>query len=318
MSNVLIVLGLAVLFYLLGKSADVVIQSMRDIAKKLGMHVFFLGIILGILTTLPEFAVGVNAIANDVSDISVGNLLGGIIVLLGLLLGLGVMLNREVKTDGNAKSLLPIFLFLLLPIGFGLNGRIGFFEGLALVGGYLLLVWYLYRIKRDGTHHRLRWTDGTRVTKEVLLAAGGLIFVLVLSNAIVRLTLILLERFNLPAFVIGLLVFSIGTNLPELIVTLRSWKNKIKDLSISNLLGSAMANVTLLGIFGLGKTIPVPVDGSFLFVAASFVLLSAMILVFYATGKRLTRLEGFALIAFYVTFVILQSKFLLDPASLRV
>jgi cation:H+ antiporter len=317
MSNVVILFALVVLFVLLGKSADVVIDNIQRIGKKLGVHVFFLGLMLGIMTTLPEFAVGINALINDVTEISVGNLLGGILVLLGLILGLGVVLNQGMKTDGDIKRILPTLLYLLLPVLFGLNGTIGFVEGLVIVIGYFAVIGYLYKKTGMRAGRVLQWTDGTRITKEIFFAFAGIVGVIMMSNLIVRLTMTLLERFALPAFVVGLLIFSIGTNLPELVVTIRSWKNNIKDLSLSNLLGSSMANVGLLGTLGIIRTLDIPVDGSFIFVAASFVLLLIMLLVFYATGKRLSRLEGFALIAFYATFVILQAKFLIEHSLIQ-
>lgn len=53
MITILTLLGLLVLFYALGLCADLVIKHIRSIGKKLGIPIFVLGLMLGLLTSLP-------------------------------------------------------------------------------------------------------------------------------------------------------------------------------------------------------------------------------------------------------------------------
>ena len=65
MSIFLNVLILLALFALLGITADLAVNNIRFIAQSLKLKLFALGIVLGLFTTLPELAVGINANIED-------------------------------------------------------------------------------------------------------------------------------------------------------------------------------------------------------------------------------------------------------------
>jgi cation:H+ antiporter len=305
MITLLTLLGLLVLFYALGLSADLVITHVRVIGKKLGVPVFVLGLILGLLTSLPELGIGINALAQNVPSVSVGNLLGGVIVLFCLVLGLGIVLNREIKTDGRTETLWPILAYMSLPLLFGLREYIGFWTGFGLLLLYPAVLLYAY-LAHDGKTARV--SDGKRVpiVKELALIVLGLIGVVLLSNLIIRMTLPVLTTLGVPGFLVGLIVYSIGTNLPELIVTIRAWRNRVRELAFSNILGSAAANAALLGAFAMTKTLPVTVDLSYAITVFTMLMTFGLMLRFYRTGKRFTRVEGLILIGVYAAFALLQ------------
>ncbi len=305
MITLLTLLGLLVLFYGLGLSADLVIKHIRGIGRKLGIPVFFLGLILGLFTSLPELGIGINALAQDVPSVSVGNLLGGVIVLFCLVLGLGIVLNREIKTEGKTDILWPILAYMSLPLLFGLRGYIGFWTGFGLLLLYPAVLLHAYLAHDGRSAHP---ANGTRkpIVKEFAYIVIGLVGVMLLSNLIVRMTLPILTTLDVPGFLVGLIVYAIGTNLPELIVTVRAWKNRVRELSFSNILGSAAANSALLGAFAMTQTLPVAVDLSYLVTVVAMLLTFGLILRFYRTGKRFTRIEGLVLIGVYVAFAILQ------------
>ena len=79
--------ALVILFYLLGKSADLMVLNVRRLGEALGVKIFAFGIVLGFLTSFPEIAVGVNSLLLDIRSLSLGNLFGGILVTFGLILG---------------------------------------------------------------------------------------------------------------------------------------------------------------------------------------------------------------------------------------
>ena len=305
MITILTLLGLLVLFYALGLSADLVIKHIRSIGKKLGIPVFVLGLMLGLLTSLPELGIGINALAQNVPSVSVGNLLGGVIVLFCLIICFGIVLNREIKTDGKTEILWPILAYMSLPLLFGLRGYIGFWTGFGLLLLYPAVLLYAYLSHGEKSGHA---SDGKRVpiVKELAFIVLGLIGIIFLSNLIVRMTLPILTTLRVPGFIVGLLVYSIGTNLPELIVTIRAWKNHVRELSFGNILGSAAANAALLGAFAMTQTLPVTVDFSYVVTVLVMLVMFGLVLRFYRTGKRFSRVEGLVLIALYVIFVLFQ------------
>lgn len=311
--------GLAVLFYLLGKSADLIVLRVKDVAEQIGIKVFFMGIILGLLTSLPEFSIGVSSLAEDIPEISFGNLLGGIMVLFGVVLGLGAILNRKIVTDGKPTDITLASLYILLPPLIALDGTIGFFEGLLLVLAYFFLVYHLYTVNKL-RHKRLpapsapvkkmkkkKKMAGTHeLFKKMFVILIGLTLILVLSNAIVKITHGILEKLGLAPFVVGLLVFALGTNLPEIIVAVRSWRNHIKELSLANIIGSAIANAFIVGLLATTKTIPATINVSYITLIFFMLAILGITIRFYQSEKSFSRKEGVLLVFTYGAFLLTQ------------
>ncbi len=299
---------LIILFAILGFSANIVVNGIKKIAHKLGIPIFLLGLILGLLTSLPELSIAVNAAINGVEEVSVGNLLGGIIVLLGLILGLNLILNRKVKTDGKITTPLPGFMLLLLPLLLGLDGKLGIIDGVFLCIGYIAVLAHLYRknrsiIEKPALHITLY---NKKIAREITLILGGTLLIVGCSNLMIHITTNLLEQFQISGFFIGLIVFSLGTNLPELTVTLTSWRKKVKEVAFSHLLGSAIANPLILGSIALLSPISITIDRSFMLILYFFPILFIMLLYFYHSHKNLSRVEGVFLLLMFLTFGYLQ------------
>ncbi len=309
LTNIGIIVSLVVLFYFLGKSADLVISSVTKISRRFGIKIFFSGIILGFFTSLPELSIGVNALLNKIPNISLGNLLGGPIVLLGLILGASLILNRKTSTDGEIYKFLPILIFITLPFLFGLDNVLSRFEGIILIFAYLVLIYNLY-LQNKNKKDKVVCFSKKELLKQFSLTVLGLILLVVIANFIIRLTMILLGGFNVSVFAIGAVLFTLGTNLPEIIITIRSWKRHIKELSISNLIGSSLANPAIIGLFALIKPIYLKADLSFYLLMAFTLILFAFLLRFYKTNKELSRREGVVLVGIYGIFLVSQILFL--------
>src|SRR3546814_1257025 len=68
--------------------------SAKSLAKKIHISSFaFSFFVLGILTSIPEMAVGLNAISQNRPEIFVGNLLGSIIILFLVIIPLLALVN---------------------------------------------------------------------------------------------------------------------------------------------------------------------------------------------------------------------------------
>lgn len=308
--NILLIIILFVLFYFLGKTADLVIFYLRKIGRQLGLKIYFLGLLLGIFTNLPELAVGINALINNIEGIIIGNLLGSSMVLFGFILGFGAILHRKIKTTGRVISFAPIALYIFLPLILGLKGYFNIFDGLIIVALYLILLYYLYRQNNNNKSTAIRIIKRGQTLKYILIIVFGAILLLIISNLVVQVATVILNRYDVSAFILGILIFTIGTNLPEIIIVFKSWSNNIKGLSISTLTGSAMVHVMLLGFFSLIKPIHFQLEIGYyiLMIFAAIILL--IVTVFYKTGFRFTRLEGFVLLIIYLLFILTQLIFI--------
>jgi len=297
---------LFILFIALGIASVKLVDNVKIVSLKLGASLFTIGLVLSLFTTLPELLIGFNALADNYAGIPVGNLFGGIIVMLSLILGLSAILNKKIKTDGYFRSVTPFLAFIILALFLGLKGYYQWYEGIIFCLIYLILIYYNF--KKNKYHYKLQvpFFDQKKVTKEILYIITGTLAIIIFSELIVRISEAMLVRLNITGLTLGLLIFSIGTNLPELSIALTSWQKKTAELSLSNLLGSAICNILIIGILSLFKTLSFTVDASYysliVFIPISFLLFMR----FYKTDKKINQKEGLILMAVYLLFILTQ------------
>lgn len=299
---------LAILFYLIGKSADLIIGNAKKLGVNLGIRQFWLGLILGVLTSTPELIVGIEASLQNIGQLSFGNLMGGVVVLLGLIIGVSVIMDRGIDVNISFKhqELIIISAYISLPLWLMFDGQLTSSDGLLLVLAYALCVYYFIHFNPT-PHHSLRVESVTSNLKSFWLAMLGVVGVIVLAKLILNITLPLLSFYNIPAFWGGLIFFALGTNLPELTLAFRSWRQgEARDLSFGNLVGSAFANPFVVGWLAFVKPMQLVVDSSYyVFVATLVILLLSFVGLSYS-GRRLTPREGWVLIGIYCLFVIIE------------
>lgn len=294
------------LFYALGKGADILVENAQNISKKLGLPLFVVGLILGLMTSMPEITVSINSLVSGVPNLSVGNIVGGVLVIICCILGISAIVNRSIHTDGKLRNVLPLAGYLLAGILAGMDGRYQLYDGIILFCLYPAMMYLLYRNQRSLPDLRLMFIRESKIMIDLVKIIAGIAVVILASHVIVDITVELLHRFDIPPFVIGVLVFSIGTNLPELIITIKSWRKRAGDLSISHLLGSAATNIWILGGIALWTPVSVVPRNSFFLAAGVIVVTLVLIVVFYRTGKKFSRLEGMILLGVYALFLIGQ------------
>ena len=297
---------LVALFILLGKSADFLIDGSRALGAKLKIKTIHLGFILGILTTTPELFIGINTVLEDVQAISFGNLAGGIIILLGFIMGLNIVLRKNIEiADGvEPPFLLFVAFFLIMPLIFILDGKINFLEGAILILTYIAIVIYWFKRRSGGRNTKIQKDSKTQWA--VVYFIIGIIGIVFLSRFIVDVTLALLEGLRISKLMIGVIVFSIGTNLPEIIVVFESWRKKIKTLALGNLIGSAMANILVIGTLAVFSPINIVINESFIVFFITFIVVVGLFVFFSYTKKKLQLWEGATLILIYLFFVLFE------------
>jgi cation:H+ antiporter len=142
--------------------------------------------------------------------------------------------------------------------------------------------------------------------KEIFWAFIGLLLVFISSYVIMEIADIFLGIFTLPPFLVGLLIFSIGTNLPEITVMIRSLKVKSGDISFGHLVGSSVSNILVLGLLTFITTISFSVSWRYYILMIFMTLVLSAIALFYVTKRRFDRWEGIVLLFLYVAFVIYE------------
>lgn len=320
MSIGLLVVSLIVLFLILAQGANLLVENIKLLANRWRLNIFFIGLILGLFTSMPEFMLSLSNSQNGLGNVSLGNLLGGVLVLFGLVLGAAIVFNRQIKTDGQITSVLPSILLFLLPLILGLKGWLNHWDGLAMIMAYLAVACRDFRHHRRSVIKALPSSRQQRLAaycqklnprkllgnRHLWLAVVGFGVIVGASHLITGLSTKLLDQLHLSQLLIGVVIFSIGTNLPEIAVTFRALTNRAGELSISHLLGSAISNVLIIGILLQFVQLSTQPLWSYAVVGMAICLLSGLFLIFYRTDKCFRRWEGVVLLAVYLAFLASQ------------
>ena len=138
----------------------------------------------------------------------------------------------------------------------------------------------------------------------VLLFIVGLLFLIKGGDWFVDGASALARRFHLPELLIGATVVSIGTTLPEVMVSTMSAVSGHGEIAYGNAIGSVICNSALIAAITIAvrpgkvdpKTLRVPV--AFFFAAAAIYCVAA-----YAMGE-FTRPLGFVMLAMFVAYIV--------------
>lgn len=290
--------------------AGLIVRSIESIARRMKMSPFAISfLILGIMTSMPEAAVGINSIANNDPEIFVGNLLGGIAVIFLLVIPILAILGKGVKLDHSLdkENLVGLLLVIAGPSLIVIDHGVTKFEGIILIICYLISLYSILRKhgfweKREADELHKRTISFVELVKVVV----GVIVVFVSSQFIVDKTLLFSEMLGINAYYLSILVLSLGTNLPELSIAVRAVVTGKKEIAFGNYLGSATANTLFFGIFTIMNNGEVFTFNSFLI---TFLFIASGLVLFYffsQTKRDISRKEGCVLFGLYVLFAIHQ------------
>ena len=165
---------------------------------------------------------------------------------------------------------------------------------------------YKSEIPKDKQVIRVRTAT---LLKDIFVILFGIVSLTLLSTGIIRLTEGFLDQVHVSQFLIGVLLFGVGTNLPEIIVAVRAWQKSMKDLTLSNLAGSAMADPLVIGIVSFIQPYHLQVNTAYYIFMAFNAVLFILVGIFYKTGKVLSRKEGIILLTLYAVFVYVEITF---------
>ena len=301
-------------FFLLWYCSGIIVNSVGRLASKLKLSSFAVSFfVLGILTSIPEFSVGINSIIDKTPDIFVGNLLGASLVLFILVIPLLAVFGGGVKLihQLNENNLIFSLLVVAAPIFLIADNVLTRTEGVFLILIYVILFYFIEKkngLMAIGQEKKISSNKKHFIEDsiEIILAA---VIIFLASKFIVNETIYFASFLHVSEFIIGLLVLSIGTNLPELSLAIKSIFLGKKEVALGDYLGSAAANTLLFGLFTLlnGKRINVSV---YSFRILILTLLGLGVFYLFSRSKNdISKREGKILLLIYLLFIISQVLF---------
>ena len=333
------VVGLALII----KGGDWFVDSASWIAEVLGVPKFVIGAtIVSIATTLPEMIVSIAATIKGNVDMAAGNAIGSVTANTAMILGVFIVcMPFAVKRREFAPKSILMFcasLFLVLGCIFTVRQQMTFegetqdYYSLSLYGTVILLVIFIIFfienfISMKNQSRQITTTPDSiaiefddEVTKDpatpkqwikyivmfLVGAAGTVIGAEILVNS----GTVLAESIHVPQRIISVFAVAIGTSLPELVTTITALRKKEGALSVGNILGANIIDLTL--ILPICSFISMKGNGAALAVSASsvtidmVVCLAAIAIAIFPTiaTKKFHRWQGVLMLAGYIGYVV--------------
>jgi cation:H+ antiporter len=313
-SALLIVAGLAGLLV----GADLLVRGGAALASRLGVRPIVIGLtVVALGTSLPELAIGIDAVRQGSPGLAVGNIVGTTLVNILFILGFSALIRpiaferRTLRFDLPAMTGATLALWLLALDGSltRVDGTILCLGGAAYTAG---VIWTSRQesasVRADYASHYERPTDRGRrgFLLRVLTLFAGMGLVLVGAEFLVDGSIEVARSLEVSEATIGLTVIALGTSAPELVTTLTSTVGGDRDIAVGNLLGSSVYNIALiLGIAVLAAPADVQIPQEV--VAADLLILAVVALItvpVVLSGQRISRLEGGAFVAAYLGYLV--------------
>jgi len=288
MDFVIFIAAMSALIY----GADFIIKESERIALHFNISHFVIGATLVAFgTSLPEMAASMVAASQDKSDMAVANVVGSVIFNITLVLGVVFFISKKMypKRDlfslDSAWIIVPLVLFFLMVQ----DGTIGRVDGVLYL---LLMVSYLIFLFNDPKadlgvepiKERFSWT------KPILLLIVGFALTIGGANFVVESGTEIARTFGVSEWIIGIFLISLGTSLPELVVSIVAIKKGNAEMSIGNIIGSNVANFSM--VLGAASLVnPLTVD----LVATKFdmlIMIAASISLLFILANKLYNKAG--------------------------
>jgi cation:H+ antiporter len=243
---------------LLVVGGEFLVRSSVALSFRLNISKMVIGLtVVSFATSAPELIVSVQAALNGFSDISLGNVIGSNIANIGLVLGITAIITPLTLDKDFYKFNWPVMMILSIGLYFILQSgqEITRLEGFGLLA---ILCIYLYllinRAKKargkvvvnDSVDEGLSKVSNFKILNWLLIGGVSLYFG---SELLVSGAVNLAEALGISERVIAVTMIAVGTSIPELAASVIAALKKEKAISLGNLIGSNIFNISsVLGI----------------------------------------------------------------------
>lgn len=313
LTTVIILFIVGIVFII--KGGDFFVDAASWIAEVSGVPKLIVGAtIVSLATTMPEMLVSVMAAAEGKVDMAIGNAVGSVTANIGLIMAISLIcIPAAIKRrDYLLKSVCMLAAAVVIVIS-GVKGQVGFAASMVLVLIFLVFLWEnVSSAKRSmlekHEEEAARPKPGRKeIIKNILLFIVGAVGIIIGADLMVDNGSELARYIGISERIIGVTVIAIGTSLPELITTITAIVKKESSLSVGNILGANIIDLSLiLPVSALvsGKALPISAVSGSLDLPACLLVGCVAVLPAMIT-ERFRRWQGVLLLVIYVGYVYL-------------
>ncbi|OGY99111.1 MAG: hypothetical protein A2945_05340 [Candidatus Liptonbacteria bacterium RIFCSPLOWO2_01_FULL_52_25] len=293
--------------------AGLLIESTDHLARHFHKNGFIVAFfVLGFITSISEISVAVNATIKGVPEISAGNLVGAsFVILLFIIPFLAAIGNKiELRHTLSRQNLRLALVTILLPVLFVVDEDLTRIEGVLMLIIYIALLVAIRGQKETISNLKNIKEDllpkGHPIVRDAAMVVLAGVFIFIAGHFFVEQSVYFASALGVPNSLIGLVLLSLGTNVPEITIAIRSIIKAHKDIAFGDYVGSAVTNTPIFALLPI-------VNGTFRVESSEFIatawLMSLGLIAFYIfarSERSISRREGFLLLVFYALFLIVQ------------
>ena len=304
MDYIIFLAAMAALIY----GADFIIKESERIALHFDISHFVIGAtLIAFGTSLPEMAASMVASYHGKSDMAVANVVGSVVFNITLVLGVVFMIAKSMNPERNlfamdsAWVIVPVVIFYIMIQ----DGQISRFDAilfLLMMVSYLMFLFTSSKDDIEGEIDEELQKEKFNWPKSILLLVIGFTFTIGGANFVVESGTNIARSLDVSEWIIGLFLISLGTSLPELVVSLVAVKKGNAEMSIGNIIGSNVANFSM--VLG-GSALIHPLEINLEATSYDFLILvsASITLLFILANKIYNKAGGIFLLTILALFI---------------
>ncbi len=313
---ILFVCGLIIII----KGGDFFVDAATWMAEVSGIPHFVIGAtVVSLATTLPELIVSCLGAARGSNAIAIGNAVGSVTANTGLIMAISILCVPAVikRRQYAFKSILLIAATAVLYLS-------SFGNHFSVIGSVVLLLVFAVSMYESIQSAKTESQSGEKKTFEkkelpqniikFLFGAAG---IAVGADFLVTSATEIARTSGISEAVISATIVAIGTSLPELVTTITAIVKKQSSLSVGNIIGANLIDIAIIlpicSFVSGGRLVALPQNLWIDIPVCLFILLVAIVPMLIK--EKFTRIQGAALLAFYIAYVVVICLFNPFPAG---
>lgn len=304
MDYIVFIAAMAALIY----GADFIIKESERIALHFNISHFVIGAtLIAFGTSLPEMAASMTASAHGKSDMAVANVVGSVIFNITLVLGVVFMIaksmnpNRDLFSKDSAWVIVPLVIFFIM-IQDGVISRIDGALFFLMMVSYLIFLFNSNKEELEGELDEDLEKEKFKWMRTIVLLTIGFVFTIGGANYVVESGTHIARSLDVSEWIIGLFLISLGTSLPELVVSLVAVKKGNAEMSIGNIIGSNVANFSMV-LGGSALLNPLSVDLATTKFDMLILIAASITLLFVLANRLYNKAGGIFLLTILALFI---------------
>lgn len=291
------------------------IASLMRVAGFLGWREFVVSFfVMALAGSIPNLFVGISSALQGIPQLSFGDIMGGNLIDLTLVVALATLVGKGIKGDSRLIQSSAFFttIVAVLPLFLVLDGKLSRGDGFALILVFIFYVFWLFSKQErftkeyeDGKEKPIR--EFRTFLKDTVKIIVGIFLLLIAAQGIVSSASYFARVLNLSLGFVGILIVALGNALPETYFAIASAKRNQTWMVLGDLMGAVVVAATfILGIVALIHPIEI-VDFSPFALARIFLVIAAIFFFFFLkTDREITKKEALFLLSLYIVFVVIQ------------